>query len=238
MFNDAVLLPARKSTCILQAIYASMTSLHKKSPISLEATVKNISLLLCALLFAGVTASAQELSQADRDKGVQYLEQTRDGVVAAVSGLSDAQMHFKPGPDRWSVAECLEHIALAEDLLFQNVQYNVMKAGPGAADRDTAKIDAAVLALIPDRSHKAQAPPQLVPTGRWTPDETLKHFLASREKTIEFMKNTPDLRAHVAVSPLGQPLDAYEWLLFIAAHSKRHTEQIEEVKADPNFPKN
>lgn len=100
--------------------------------------MKKLSLLLCALLFAGVAASAKELSKADRDKGIQYLEQTRDAVVAYVSGLSDAQMRFKPGPDRWSVAECLEHITPAEELLFQNVQYNVMKAGPGATDRDTA----------------------------------------------------------------------------------------------------
>jgi hypothetical protein len=199
--------------------------------------VKRISLILCALALFAATAFAQELSQADRDKGIKYLEQTRDDVVAAVSGLSDAQMHFKAAPDRWSVAECLEHIALAEDLLFMNVQQNVMKAGPGAADRDPAKIDAGVLAMIPDRSHKAQAPPQLVPTGRWLPREALDHFMASRDKTIEFMKTTPDLRAHVTDSPMGPPLDAYEWLLFIAAHSKRHTEQIEEVKADPNFPK-
>ena len=79
--------------------------------------------------------------------------------------------------------------------------------------------------------------PQLLPTSRWTPDEALKHFLASREKTIEYMKTEPGLRTHVADSPLGQPLDAYEWLLFIGAHSKRHTEQIDEVKAYPNFPK-
>jgi hypothetical protein len=39
-------------------------------------------------------------------------------------------------------------------------------------------------------------------------------------------------------SPLGGPkLDAYEWVLFVSAHSQRHTKQIEEVKADPNFPK-
>jgi hypothetical protein len=199
--------------------------------------MKKISLLFCALALFAAAASAQELSQADRDNGVQYLEQTRDAVVASVSGLSDAQLHFKSAPDRWSVAECLEHIALAEDFLFGNVTGNVMTAGPGAADRDFAKADAAVLAMIPDRSHKAQAPPQLVPTGRWTPDETLKHFLASREKTIDFMKTAPGLRAHVVDSPIGQPLDAYEWLLFIAAHSKRHTEQIDEVKTDPNFPK-
>jgi len=194
-------------------------------------------LLLCAFVFTGLSLPAQELSQADREKGVKYLEETRDGLVAAVSGLSDAQWRFKAGPDRWSIAECLEHIALAEDFLFVNVERNVMKAGPGAPDRDYAKIDDAVLAMIPDRSHKAQAPPPLVPTGRWTPEEALKHFLASREKTIEFMKTEPGLRAHVADGPIGQPLDAYEWLLFIAAHSKRHTEQIDEVKADPKFPK-
>jgi uncharacterized damage-inducible protein DinB len=156
--------------------------------------MKKLFALVCALMIFSVTASAQELSKEDREKGVQYLEQTRDGVVAAVSGLSDAQMHFKAGPDRWSVAECLEHIALAEDYLFMNVTQNVIKAGPGKPDRDFAKVDAGVLEMIPDRSHKAQAPPQLVPTGRWTPDEALKHFLASREKTIEFMKTEPGLR--------------------------------------------
>ncbi len=56
--------------------------------------------------------------------------------------------------------------------------------------------------MIPDRSHKAQAPPPLVPTGRWTPAETLDHFLKSREKTIAYMKSTPDLRAHVVATKI------------------------------------
>ena len=46
-----------------------------------------------------------------------------------------------------------------------------------------------------------------------------------------------DLREHATDSPLGKQLDAYEWILFAGAHSERHTKQIEEVKADPNFPK-
>ncbi|MGO9012197.1 MAG: DinB family protein [Bryobacteraceae bacterium] len=196
------------------------------------------SVLSGALLLLGATAFGQALTQADRERGVQYLEQTRDGVVAAVKGLSDAQMKFKSAPDRWSVAETLEHIAKAEDLLFQLITDTVMKAPAGPADRDTAKIDAMVLARIPDRSHKVQAPPPLVPTGNWTPAECLDHFLKSRAKTIAFLESTPGLREHVADSPLRQPLDGYEWLLYIAAHSERHTKQILEVKADPNFPKN
>jgi len=199
--------------------------------------MRKVSLLLCALLVFSCVGFGQNLSPADREKGEQYLEQTRDGVVAAVKGLSEAQLKFKPGPDRWSVAEVLEHIALVEDGLFQNVTAKVMKSPAGAADRDVAKIDATVLAVLPDRSNKRQAPPPFVPNGRWTPEEALDHFLKSRATTIAFLESTPDLRAHVGDSPLG-PLDAYEWLLFMGGHSERHTKQILEVKADPNFPKN
>jgi len=199
--------------------------------------MKKHSLLVTALLVLATTTFAQTLSPADRDRAVQYLEQTRDGVVATTKGLSEAQLKYKSAPDRWSVAETLEHIAVSEDFLLANVKNNVMKAPAGPADRDTAKIDASVLAVIPDRSRKAQAPPELVPKGRWTPSEALDHFLKSRAETIAFLQATPDLRQHVTDSPFGQKLDAYEWLLFIGAHSERHTKQIVEVKSDANFPK-
>src|ERR1700719_2121103 len=177
-------------------------------------------LIVCAALCLGPATFGQALTAADRDRGVKYLEDKRDAIVDATKGLTEAQWKFKAGPDRWSVAETLEHIALAEDYIFGLVKDKVMTAPPGAADRDVAKIDAGVMAMIPDRSHKAQAPPPIVPTGRWTPVESLDHFLKSRAITIEFMKNTPDLRAHVTdQNPLGMPLDAYEFLLLISAHS-------------------
>ena len=97
--------------------------------------------------------------------------------------------------------------------------------------------NAAVLAMIPDRSHKAQAPEPLVPNNRFgSPEGSVKHFVESRAATENFLKETAGLRDHVMDSPLGK-LDGYEFVLFIAAHSERHTKQINEVKADPNFPK-
>ena len=200
--------------------------------------MKRISVLSGALLFVGAVTFGQGLTHADRERGVEYLQKTRDGVVEAVKGLSDAQVKFKAAPDRWSVAETLEHIAKSEEFLFQHVTDKVIKAPAGPAGRDTAKIDAAILTMIPDRSHKAQAPKELVPTSSWTPAESLDHFLKSRATMIAFLESTTDLREHAVDSPFGQPWDAYEWLLFIAAHSERHTKQILEVKADSNFPKN
>ena len=191
-----------------------------------------------ALAFAAGNVRAQETTQADKDKALAYLESTKKGVLDATKGLSGAQWNFKAAPDKWSVAECVEHIAAAEDFIRGMAVDKVMKA-PAAPDRDTAKIDAGIMAMIPDRSQKAQAPDELKPTNRFgSPEGSLKHFVESRTATENFLKDTADLRAHAVESPLGGPkLDAYEWVLFVSAHSQRHTKQIEEVKADPNFPK-
>ena len=160
-------------------------------------------------------------------------------MLDATKGLSEAQWNFKPAPDRWSVAEVMEHIAAAEDMLRGYAQEQVMKS-PAVPARDAAEVkkaDEMVLAMIPDRSHKQQTPDPLKPTNRFgSPAEAQKHFVESRASTEKFLQTTPDLRAHVADSPVGK-LDGYEWILFIGAHSERHTKQILEVKADRNFPK-
>jgi hypothetical protein len=189
-------------------------------------------------LLAAQTLKAQNLSPQDISQGVNYLEKTRRGVLAATKGLTEAQWNFKQAPNRWSVAEVVEHIAAAEDLLMSKIQGQVMNAPARTETEDLKALDQLVMQRVPDRSTKVQAPEPLVPNNRFgSPQASLKHFQESRAKTVAFLKNTPDLRLHAADSPLGKKLDAYEWVLFIAAHSERHTKQIQEVKADPNFPK-
>ena len=195
-------------------------------------------LVLVGVLMALTVDSAAQ-TQEERDRAVKYLNETRAKVMEATKGLSVAQLNFKPAPDRWSVAEVAEHIAAAEDMLYGTIQDQVMKAPARPAGEDVKAIDEFVLAAIPDRTHKAQAPEALKPTNRFAALEgTLKHFNESRDKTVGFVKTGQGLRDHAVDSPLGKKLDAYEWVLFIAAHSERHTKQILEVKADPNFPKN
>jgi hypothetical protein len=196
-----------------------------------------IGLVSLALLSAGV-ARAQEVTPADRDRAMQYLESTKKNIVEATRGLSPAQWNFKAGPDRWSIAEVMEHIAAAEDFIRGMIIEKAMKGGPPEPGRDLKKIDDGVVAMITDRSHKAQSPEPLKPTNRFaSPEGSVKHFLESRAQTEEFLNNTPDLRQHVTDSPLGVKLDGYEWVLFLTAHSERHLKQIQEVKSDPNFPK-
>jgi hypothetical protein len=201
-------------------------------------SVKYCVVLVLVTVGLGIAAHAQTLTQADRDKAMTYLESTRQGVVDATKGLSPAQWNFKAAPDKWSVAEVTEHIAAAEDYIRGMVVEKVMTAPARPAGEEVAAIDAMVVQAIPDRSQKKQAPEPLKPTNRFgSPEGSLKHFLEARTTTEDFLTKTPDLREHAADSPLGKKLDGYEWVLFIAAHSERHTKQILEVKADPNFPK-
>jgi hypothetical protein len=194
-------------------------------------------LLAGAISFAVAgTMRAQDASAADKEKALALLESSKKGVLAATKGLSPAQWNFKPAPEKWSIAECMEHIAAAEDFIRGTIEQNVMKA-PAAPDRDLAKIDAGILANVPDRTNKVQAPEPLKPTNRFgSPDAAIKHFVESRAKTEEYLKNTADLRGHAVDSPAGGKWDAYEFILLIGAHSQRHTKQIEEVKASPGYP--
>jgi len=190
------------------------------------------------LITGAAGTTAQELTPAEKERALQYLESTKKNVLEATKGLSEAQWNFKSAPDRWSVAQVMEHIAASEDFIRDNLlKEKVMVAPAGEPGRDVKRIDEAVLARVPDRTHKAQAPEPLVPSNRFgSPDSSVKHFVESRATTEQFLKTATGLRDHVMDGPVPK-MDGYEFVLFIAAHGERHTKQINEVKADPNFPK-
>ena len=193
---------------------------------------------IALFLMVATAASAQEVTQAEKEHAWQYLESTKIKLLEDTKGLSEAEWNFKPGPDRWSVAQVMEHIAASEDFIRDGLlKEKVMVSPQGPADRDVQKLDETVVTMVPDRSKKVQAPDPLQPRNRFgSPDASLQHFLESRAATEEYLKTTTGLRDHVMDGPVSK-MDGYEFILFIAAHSERHTKQIEEVKADPNFPK-
>ena len=123
---------------------------------SYRSSKRTVSHPLARLAFAAMALSAfaagAGLTDADKREGLAQLNRTRDGVMEATKGLSDAQWKFKPGPDRWSVAEVLEHIVLVEDFLLENASQKVMQAPAGKADRDYKSVDKFVLTAIADRT--------------------------------------------------------------------------------------
>src|SRR5271169_828761 len=212
------------------------------------------SAVLCLVLALALAASAQSaapspaapapapasLSAEERELALKNLQATHDAFLKSIAGLSEKQWRFKPAPDRWSIAEVAEHIAVSESTLLGLVQTKFMMSPADPSKRaEVAGKDQIIMEKVPDRSRKAQAPEFLKPTNRWaTEAELTKAFDDSRKATMDYIRTTnDDLPDHFGPHPLLGTLDAYQWILLISAHSERHTKQIEEVKADPNFPK-
>lgn len=182
------------------------------------------------------TRATTALATEDLERGRKHLEQSRSYLRGAIAGLSKRQWSFKPAPERWSAAEIVEHLALAEDVLMNLITERVMKSPGSNEPRDMRAMDDKILGVAADRTFSAKAPEPVQPSGRFeTPQAAMEHFLASRDRTLQFLASTPDLRAHLGDTPFGKA-DAYQWLLYISAHTERHTKQLLEVKADPNFP--
>jgi DinB superfamily len=198
---------------------------------------------LFMLVFFGIAAGPAENELAKKDKkfAAKHLKQSQKNLLKSIKGLSEAQLNFKPAPDKWSIKECVQHLTLAEAGLWQWIQGTL--SAPANPDRraDIKMSDADLLKGVGNRTQKAQAPENFQPqNAKWASlDETLAAFKKEREAHIDFMKGDGcnDMRNHVATeTPLGA-LDSYQLVLLLSAHTGRHTEQINEVKANANFPK-
>ena len=198
-------------------------------------------LFLCAaFLVCSFTSMSPTLSDKERKDAVDQLAKTEQGVFNSLKGLSDAQLNFKPAPDRWSISDCVKHIATTEMFLWQMTDA-ALKQPADSAKRSAIKVtDDQVLQMVESRAQKIKTAPPLEPQNSSFKScpSALSSFFDSRKMLMDFVTTThDDLRDHVVVLPFGS-FDSYQMILFMAAHSNRHTQQIDEVKADPNFPKN
>jgi hypothetical protein len=200
---------------------------------------KTIVVFFCNLMALG----AETLSQGERDRAMSHLHATRKLFVDATANLSEAQWKFKPGPDRWSVAECAEHLTESETflrgLLTGTLRKEAVVEGKREARRkDRDAMDAKVAAMISDRSQKAQAPEPLRPMGKLGErEQVVDLFRQRRDETITMVEQTPeDLRGRYFAMGPGMEMDLYQMVLMISAHTERHVKQMREVKAAAGFP--
>ncbi|MEQ9467215.1 MAG: DinB family protein [Ekhidna sp.] len=200
--------------------------------------MKKLFTLWCMVLL-GVAAFAQtSLTKEERSKAIDHLKDTQAELLKTVKGLSDEQLNFKPDADTWSIAECVEHIAVTEAGLFEIVK-GTLQAEPDPSKRaEVSMADEDLLNIIESRERKVKTRPEMEPANKFGGfDGSLEAFKAQRAVNMKFVKSTEDdLRNRYFDFPFGKA-DAYQVMLFISGHSKRHTDQIKEVIANADFPK-
>jgi hypothetical protein len=197
--------------------------------------------LLLLLVLTGLAGRlfTTTITSQERRFLIDHLKSSKAMFIKSVKGLSEEQLNFKASAGKWSIKDCMQHITLAENSLW-SLADATLKQAANAEKRAEIKIsDEALAKMIMNREQKAQAPEFLKPEqANWkTANEILDAFKEKRGQLIKYAKTTTeDMRNHVAQMPFGY-IDAYQLIVFISAHTRRHIMQIEEVKANPAFPK-
>jgi hypothetical protein len=185
---------------------------------------------------AAQTSSDPKMTRSERAELIELLNKSEKEFLQAVEGLTDEQWAFKPGPDRWSVAECAEHIVLAEALLFETATKSLTAASDEKWEATLSKTDVLRRAL-PNRSTKVDAPAAIKPRQAMTRPQLMARFREQRARALAYVQETEaPLKAHTAANPFFGPLNAHQWLLYIPLHHARHNLQIAEVKTSPTYP--
>ncbi len=197
--------------------------------------------LLALLVLTGLagTINDNSLSKKERRYSINLMKDTKEDAVKATKGLSDTQLNWKSSPDKWSVKECMYHIATSEKLLWGMLEQSMN--GPATPEKraDVKWTDEQVVQRIEDRTNKVKTAEPFEPKNSMfnSLDEAINDFRQHRMDHIKYLKTTTgDLRNHMVQMPFGT-LDCYQLSLMIAAHSNRHTQQMNEVKASSGFPK-
>lgn len=178
------------------------------------------------------------VTDTERAYAIESLKTTQASLHQSLNGLSDAQLHYKPSADRWSIAECTEHIFLVENGIFNALQISLAKPSDPDRRSQIRVSDVDVIKAVRSRAVTLPAPDPFVPTGRFrTLAASLEAFDEQRQAVIAYVQSVQaDFRTHYFKHLALGLLDAYQAVLLMAAHGERHRKQIEEVKATPGFP--
>ena len=205
--------------------------------------MKRLTVVLVTLLFSGIGSFAQEAkqwSETDRKYLLDNLIRSRDELIRETNGLTNEQWHFKESPDRWSINEIVEHIALWELLL----EYRITRQLDLGVQPDRAKDaidDSEALGFIMEekKHHSADYTGPFtytIPMGLNSPESNLAWVMKLRKEAIDHVsKTSSDLRQYF-VSDSGS--NSHQVYITLFGHADRHIRQIKKVKQHRAYPAN
>jgi uncharacterized damage-inducible protein DinB len=169
---------------------------------------------------------------------MEQLASSQARILEVVEGLTPEQWEFRERPERWSIAENVEHLVVFEGFIRSAIAKTLEGAAEPEKKAEVGAKEPLVLGVANGRSAKLKAREVVCPTGRW-PDrsELVLELQKTRAVTVAFAAETEaDLRGHFFPHIAFGDLDCYQWLVLVGQHSARHVLQIEEIKAHVGFP--
>jgi DinB family protein len=158
--------------------------------------------------------------------------------------LTPAQLNWKPSAERWSVAQCFDHLLTSNkgyfpviDGVLAGQKRTLWQSMPGLPGMMGKLL---INSLDPVKGRNLKAPGKFQPAQSDISGSVIDDFVAQQAKIVEKMKATEhlDLEKIIISSPVTSVvtyslMDAYR---VIVVHEHRHFQQARRVTEESAFP--
>jgi len=185
-----------------------------------------------------------DYGQADLPAVLAEANRIASEAKSSFGNLSESQLNWKPSADRWSVAQCFDH------LLQSNKGYlpiiDSVLAGKKPTLLERVPVFPGLLGkllikqLDPTTTRKLKSPKNFVPAQSDISASVIDDFVDQQNTIVQKMKSTDHLNLEKiiitspAVSAVTYSLmDAYR---VIVVHEARHFQQAKRVTEESGFP--
>jgi len=156
------------------------------------------------------------MTEAELKKHIEDAEKSPKQIAAAVSGLTDRVLRYKPAPEKWCILEILAHLADMEILYAYRMRQMLADKKPVIAPIDQD-------AWAKNLGYLESSPPELVAL-----------YGLNRHATLNLLRRTKpgDLEKSAEHPELKRPVTLAEYVGMMSRHGPNHLAQIEQLKKE------
>ncbi len=198
---------------------------------------------------AKMDSSKKIWSEKDRQYALDELDRTTKELMKEVENLGMDQWTFRENPNRWNMAEIVEHLTLQNELHYREI-YAVSNAPSMPEYLSVTKGQDDHFVKYATDPVKSQARWFLQPLGRFeSKRQSIAAFQRARDGIRGFVETTDvDMRQHftfrnhagdkpISEIKIGEVRDLHQLLLTGIAHTDRHLTQIRNIKKHKQYPR-
>lgn len=159
---------------------------------------------------------------------LKAYEENTDAFISLIQEFPESKFNNKPDESTWSAAENVDHIIRSE--------FGTARLFNAATEQDPDRNSDAMIQKIEtqflDRGKKLQAFGVVLPSdGEKSKEDLIERFRTSRSQVIKLIKTqNMDEICLKFEHPLFGHMTRREWVHFNITHTKRHMDQILELK--------
>lgn len=171
---------------------------------------------------------------------LDHLDTSRAALKQAVASVPADMLAARPAPERWSVVDVIDHLALVETRVARLLVSELQKAKANGLPSETSTsgaVEAQLVSGLLDRTKPLVAGETSQPRGI-----SLESAWATLDSERSALRDAIAAADGLALGTVRIPhprlgdLDLYQWFTFLGAHESRHVEQIHETRAALQTP--